>query len=313
MERPERNFAQKIADVLIFAGIRFVASVLGLLGPRAGYGLCAFSGRVWLWLFPKRRRIAHRNLEIAFPGRLGAAEKDRITLSCCQHALANLIEMLVRDRALGGRDWQEFVELEAGLVDALRAEYPGGQAILSAHIGSWEMGQYFAGLAGCAFTSIVRSLDNPYLDRDMVRLRGCFGQGVIRKVGALRGILGLLKRGGRVGIMADQNCPRRESFQDFFGLTAATYSDYAQILVRQECPVFFLACVRDGLRFRFRIWSRRLEVPAEGTRNERADVLVKNYLRAIEDVAREHPEQYLWVHKRWKSRPEGEPSPYDEL
>jgi KDO2-lipid IV(A) lauroyltransferase len=113
-----------------------------------------------------------------------------------------------------------------------------------------------------------------------------------------------------VAILADQNAPITEGYERFFGVSASTYSAYARVLVASGCSVLFTVCLRNTFGFGFRMESRLLEVPVEGDREQRAKALVRTYLDAVEAAARRHPEQYLWMHRRWKNRPEGMPSVY---
>lgn len=310
MENPERNVLQRFTDPLVYGALLGVESAVRLAGPAAGYGLASTLGSVWYHTFGGRRRVIRRNLEVAFQGRLDAREQDRIGVACCRHALASAIDVMVRTSRVRPETWERFVSFDPLLEEELSREHPRGLAILSGHVGSWEMGQYFCGLLGRPVSPVVRSLDNPYLDRHSRARRLAFGGVLIRKTGALRGIRTELQRGGRVGIIADQNCPLAESFYPFFGVLASTYAQYAKLLVRQRCRVIFTACLRDGFRFRFRFRTRELTIPSSGSLEERAGGLIRSYLAAIEDVARAHPEQYLWMHRRWKKRPAGEPPFY---
>jgi KDO2-lipid IV(A) lauroyltransferase len=295
------------------AALAGLSGTLNLLGPRAGYAVAATLGTLWYRCFRRRRQIIHRNLDVAFGGRLDPHSKDRIGRLCCQHALANVIEGFIRDRLIRPDNWQAYFTVDPVFADALSREHPRGLAVLSAHLGSWEMGLYLCGLLGKPLSPVVRSLDNPLLDRRSSRLRGRFGERLIRKSGALLGILRELRAGRRVAIVADQSAPAAEGYRPFFGVAASTYSQYAKLLVRQGCSVVFAVCLRDGFTFRFHTRSRVLRVPGDGSLEERAAALVQSYLDALEDAIRAHAEQYLWMHRRYKVRPDGQPSLYANL
>jgi KDO2-lipid IV(A) lauroyltransferase len=311
VERPARKLIKALSDPLVYAGLVGIDKTANALGPRAGYRVASVAGWLWYHLFRKRQRIIHRNLDIAFPGRLDREAKHRIGLACCRHALANVIDNFVRDRLIDESNWRDYGAMDPVLESVLFAEQPTGLAVLSAHLGSWEMGLYFCGLLGKPLSPIVRDLDNPYMNRHSAHLRSRFGETLISKSGALRGILRELKSGGRVAIMADQSAPMAEGFQPFFGVPASTYSSYARVLIRRNCRVVFSVCVRDGFHFRFRSYSRVLDVPHGGSETERAAGLLASYLRALEDAIRAHPEQYVWMHRRYKLSPDHRPSIYD--
>jgi KDO2-lipid IV(A) lauroyltransferase len=302
-----------VTDPLLAVALASLSGVLNLLGPGPGYVVASAIGALWYRLFRTRRRIIDRNLDIAFRGQLDPATRTRIGRACCQHALANVIEGFIRDRLIRADNWQEFCTIDPVLADALSTAGPRGLAVLSAHLGSWEMGLYACGLFGKPLSPVVRSLDNPFLDRRSSRLRGRFGERIIRKSGALLGIMRELRGGGRVAIVADQSAPAAEGYQPFFGVDASTYSQYARVLVRQGCRVVFSVCLRDDFRFRFYTRSCELRVPETGSIDERADALVRSYLAALEHAIRAHVEQYLWMHRRYKLRPHGAPSLYARL
>jgi KDO2-lipid IV(A) lauroyltransferase len=296
---------------LQYLAVQGLAAGMRLLGPRSAYRIAALLGNAWYLIFRRRRAIIHRNLEIAFGGRLDPAARRRIGKLCCRHALATAMDLLVRCRAIRRDNWRQFAAMDTILSEALSSPHPKGLAILSAHIGSWEMGQYLCGVAGTPVSPVMRTLDNPYLNRQSMELRGSFGEEIIPKSGALRGILRILRAGGRVAIMADQNAPVAGEFLPFFKVPAATYIDYARVLARQGCDVLFTVCLREGFQFRFRFQSRLLRIPEAGANREKARALVEDYLAAIEETVAEHPEQFLWMHRRWKRQPPGQPSLYD--
>ena len=302
------------ADWLVFLGVRAFTKLFEWLGPRVGYAVVRVVGALWYALFRRRRLIIHRNLQIAFGGTIDAAERRRIGRLCCQHALATIADLAVRDRLVTKDTWRRFVSTDPALEEALAAENPRGVTILSGHLGSWEMGQYYWGLRGAPVSPVMRTLDNPYLDRESTRRRTRFGGAVIRKRGALLQIRRVLRSGGRVAIPADQSAPPTDIVECFFGYPTHVHGSYARVLVRQGCDVFFCVCVRDdGLSFRFRFVAQRLPVQSEGDIGERSRALVRAYHEALEEVIRRYPEQYLWMHRKWRHQPEGIPSAYESL
>ncbi|MBI4586303.1 MAG: hypothetical protein HY717_20025 [Planctomycetes bacterium] len=313
MSKRNQRFFHNAIHFLQHLAVQGMAGLARRLSPASAYRLASFLGAAWFLLFRRRRAIIHRNLEVAFGDRLDERSREGIGRECCRHALATAMDLLVRAGVAGKDNWRSFAAMDPVLEEALFQPHPRGLAILSAHLGSWEMGQFFCGAAGAPVNPVMRTLDNPYLNRRSVELRSAFGAAVIPKIGALRGLLKVLRAGGRVAIMADQNAPVAGEFLPFFGAPAATYVDYAKVLVRQECDVLFTACLREGYRFRFRFASRRLAVPAAGSVEERARELVRSYLAVLEEVIARHPEQYLWMHRRWKRQPAGRPSLYEGL
>lgn len=307
-----RTSVKRCLDVLVYLLVSSTLKIAGWIGPAAGYRIASLAGTLWYHLFRGRRRVILRNLEIAFGEGLSERERQRIGLSCCRHALLTVTEVAVRDRLITRENWREFFTVDPVLEEALGTPSPRGLAILSAHLGSWEMGQYLLGLRGRPMSPVARILDNPYLNRASVRSRTRFGGEVIPRDGALWGIRRVLRRGGTVGIVADQSAKEPREFMEFFGVPASTHTSYAPILARENCPVLFVVCLREGFTFRFRFVSRRLEIPGDGSVRERGRALVRAYLDALEEVIRQYPEQYVWMHRRWKRLPAGSPAVYAE-
>lgn len=206
--------------------------------------------------------------------------------------------------------------------DALLAtDHPGGLVFLSAHVGDWEMAHYYLALRGIKVAVVTREVSNRFLDREIARRRSRLGARTIPKRGALSALRAAVRGGEPVGLLADQNCPTRERFFDFFGTQASTYTEFARVLARTRARILFITCVRKERDTRFQVILRDLGAglpdPREVTSVERArlraDELVRRYLDVVEDLVRRHPEQYLWIHRRWKSRPTGAPWLYHDL
>lgn len=277
------------------------------------------AGTLVYFVLRRRRRIALRNLDIAFRSALAPGEKRRIARASFANALLTFAGPLARERWVRRRGGELFAITEAE--DRLLAgPHPRGLAILSAHAGDWEMLHRYLLFRGLPIVAVTRGVANRIVDRELARLRAGHGGRVVPKAGALRQIRAALARREPVGLMADQNCPARKRFFAFFGVPASTYTEYARVFARLAPTILFVACLRErGGRFRIRVQDlgTGLEaVSGASPREERArcaDEIVRRYLRAVEDLAREHPEHYLWMHRRWKSRPSGAPWLYGDL
>ncbi len=179
-----------------------------------------------------------------------------------------------------------------------------GKGVLFAtgHLGNWELSAYSHALLSAPMDVVVRPLDNPRFDAFVERRRGLSGNHLISKRDFARPILQALRRNEAVGILVDQNVlPEHGVFVDFFGKPACTGTTFAKIAARSG------AAVIPG----FALWSeaeqRHIlhfypEVPITG--DEVADTAAIQ--KAVEKAIRQHPDQWLWVHRRWKSRPPGE-------
>jgi KDO2-lipid IV(A) lauroyltransferase len=316
-ERPRRGAAR---NALLAATARLLVALASLLPPRLARTLAAPAGSLFYLAARRRRRIALRNLDIAFRSELPAREKRRIARASFTNLLLTAAGLARRGRRAPGLSDGVFRIAEED--DALlAAPRPAGLAILSTHIGDWEMLHHYLNLRGLDVTAVVRGASASGIDGVLARLRSSAGGRVVSKRGALAEIRETLRKGGVAGLIADQNCPRRERFFDFFGVPASTYTDHARILARSRARVLFVACLREGRGERFRIVVKDIGSdlpPTEGLDRAAevglaADEIVRRYLGAVEDLARREPGQYLWMHRRWKSRPTGAPWLYGDL
>ncbi len=187
-----------------------------------------------------------------------------------------------------------------------------GVLFLTAHLGGWELSAFTHSLYGHPLHIVMRPLDNVYLDSLMRRYRTMHGNSTVDKDDFVRGLLSAMKAGETVGILMDTNMtPPQGVFTDFFGIPACTASGLARIALRTDAAVVPGFTIWDpGLRkYRLR-FDPALKLVRTG--NDDADVLANTTLftKVIEDYVRKYPDQWLWVHRRWKTRPAGEAALY---
>jgi len=276
---------------------RLPAPAAARLGRRLG-------DLAWLAL-RRRRRIALANLAQAFPDAT-RAERRRLGRRAGQHAGLVAVELcgfLTRplDATLGTLTLDGYDHLARA-----RAAH-GAALMLTAHLGNWELLAAVPRLVGCPLTIVVRPLDAGWLDGLVDEMRGRTGVELIDKRGALRPVLAALRRGSPVGILLDQNAARREGvFVPFFGRPASTSRSLALLALRTGAPILPIFIRREpGGRHRVVI-EPPLDVGG-GPDLERAVLAITARCTArIEAAIRRTPEQWLWWHDRWRTRPPGE-------
>ena len=256
------------------------------------------------WAAPKLRQRALRNLELALP-QLGPRER-RCVADGAFHALARHLVAIARfpriDKSNIG-DWIRYEGYENYQSALARGK---GVLIVSAHLGAWELSGHAHALMSAPMSVVVRPLDNPKLDDWCENMRTLAGNRMIGRNDYVRPILAALKQNGAVGVFVDQNMTAdRGIFVDFFGHQACVESGVAKIAAKTG------AAVIPG----FAIWStaeqkfvlRFYEVlDIEG--DPAADS--QRIQSALERAIRDYPDQWLWIHRRWKTRPPGEPPLY---
>jgi KDO2-lipid IV(A) lauroyltransferase len=302
---------RRAVHLLQLGAVRFVELFARTLTGPAVARLAAIAGRVWFRLDARRRRRALENLRVAFPG---LREEDRADLA--RRAMGQLIqvplEVLTSSRFLPDMRALERQVVPHGDYEQFRQDVARGAGglIVAAHLGSWEVAARALLLAGVPARAVMRPLDNPYLNERIVGSRGG-DRRVIGKRGAARQVLATLREKRWAALLADQNAGRHGAFVPFFGLEASTHVLPASLALRLGLPLYATACLRSDrgpwcfdLHFR-RVLPAAADAPPT-PRPEPREVLAE-VSGAIERWVRLAPEQYNWVHRRWRTRPPGEP------
>lgn len=200
-----------------------------------------------------------------------------------------------------------------GFENYARAAAQGrGVLLLTGHIGAWELCAFAQGIYGQPLSFLVRPLDNPLLDRLINRYRARSGNRMIDKNHSVKSVLTTLKRGEDVGLLIDVNTLADEGvFCDFFGVPACSTTGLAIFALRSNAPVVPGFLIWDESLQKHRLCFEP-EVPLIRTGDFKEEVRLNTaqYTKVIEDYARRYPEHWLWIHKRWKTRPQGEPDLY---
>ncbi len=259
------------------------------------------------------RRLWHvglRNLELAFPEKK-LRERKRILRGVYTSLGRELAEFTKFPKYT--KENVSKVAVYQGFENFERARDLGrGVLFMTAHLGGWEIGSFVHSLHGNTLNVVMRELDNPYLDRLVTRYRGLHGNKMVSKDDFARGLIGAMRRGETVGILMDTNMtPPQGVFVDYFGHLACTASGVARVALRTGAAVVPAFTVWDAELGRYRIHFDPV-IPLVNTGDDDADALANTqaFTKKIEEFVRRYPEQWLWVHRRWKTRPPGEASLY---
>ncbi len=290
--------------------LRLVAGAVGALprsGARAvGAGLGAAA---WV-LLGRLRRVGMRNLELAMPEKT-EAEREAI-LRGVFRSLGWQVGEFCKMGGYTAEQASKFIRYD-GLEHYLAARAKGkGVLVLTGHLGAWELSSFYHSLMGYPMSLVIRRLDNPLVDEFVNRIRCLHGNRVIHKDDFARGLLSSMHRGETVGILMDTNMtPPQGVFVPYFGVEACTASGLARVALHSGAAVLpgFLVWEAAEKRYVLR-FGEELELIRTGDAG--ADILANTALftRTIEAYVRRYPEQWLWVHRRWKTRPEGEERVY---
>jgi len=302
----------KAQEFLEYAAARALLSGLGALPRPAAVGAGRALGRAAYAFASGLRRTGMRNLELAFP-EMGVEERERILRGSFESLGRQLGEVSLFPRATPERlrEIAEYDSEDVKLLDVAR-ERGRGVIFLTSHLGAWEMLCFAHSALYEPISFLVRPLDNPRIDRLVESLRTRFGNRPIDKGAAARTALRLLRQGGTLGVLADLNTQEREGvFVPFFGRLACTTAGAATLALRTDATVIPVCAPWDEQRGKF-VFRGGPVIELVRTGDDRRDVEINtaNFTAAIERHVRQFPDQWLWIHKRWKTRPKGEPDLY---
>ena len=273
-------------------------------------GVARWCGRslgrlVWRFDRKDRRRVLH-HMDIAFRDEKTREEKMDICRRFFEHIGLSLIEF-ARMRQLTPENVDQCVDFsELKKLDELRA---GGRGLLTilAHHGNWELEGFTVALKGYPLKSVARPLDNPPLNALIMSIREHSGSQIIHKWKVLWKLKKMLDHGEIVTMSIDQNGGVAGLFVPCFGTLASTVTSPAELHLASKTPIVVLTLNRkaDGIHHVLRIWDV-IEHPPGADHDADVRAIITRINAAVEKAVREYPEQWLWGHKRWKTRPPGE-------
>jgi KDO2-lipid IV(A) lauroyltransferase len=298
-----RKARKPALDLLVYLAVRLAVAVVQGLPVSLGLKLADAVGWLAYQVDRRHREVAADNLRHAFPA-LGPAAVDRLVRACYRHFARVAVEMVVLPRKLHVGSWRHYASLYPAtrIIAPLFARRPA--LIVTAHFGNWEMAGRLIGLVGLKTYAIARVLDNPYLERFLKRLRTGTGQEVIAKKDDFDRLTGVLKGGGKVATLADQDAGPRGVFVDFFGRPASTHKAVALMAVEFDAPLVVIGVPRTREPFFYEVVCEEVIDPRDyAGRADAVRAITERYTAALERLIRRHPEQYFWLHRRWKHRP----------
>ncbi len=287
-----------------------VARVLGRLPRSLARALVGLLTGLLYRVLGRLRRVGERNLELALP-KLPLAERNRILQTVFRNLGWQLVEFcrMPRYSAENTRNWIRTEGLEHYVAAQARGK---GVLVLTGHLGGWELSSFYHSLMGYPMGMVIRRLDNRLLDEYVNNIRCLRGNRVLHKDDFARGLLTAMRAGQTVGILMDTNMtPPQGVFARFFGIEACTASGLARVALKTGAAVLpgFLLWEEAEHRYVLRFGP---ELNLVKTGNTESDILAATQQcnDVLEAWIRRYPDQWLWIHRRWKTRPAGEPPLY---
>ena len=318
MAKKQRNRA---ADYAVYLFVRSLVAVVQALPPRWAYAVADALARGVYTLAKGRRRVALENVRAAFP-ELAAdpAGADQLVRAMFGHFARSFVELMLIPRKLHVETWRKHLVLSEAAQTLPHLIRRRAALVVTAHFGNWEIAGFHLGLCGFRTHAIARALDNPFLQRYALHFRQRTGQTIIDKNDDFEFLTDVLKGGGKVATLADQDAGPRGVFVDFFGRPASTHKAVALMALQFDAVMVVIGVPRvsradypqrpdfdpaDPLAPLFyAVKVADVIDPREYASEPNAVKLITaRYTAALEKLIGEHPEQYFWLHRRWKHQP----------
>lgn len=302
-----------IIDYLSFIIVRAIISLMRVLPQAMAYGFAKGIVRLLVLIFRRWRKVGLRNLELVFPDMSLAKRKELLERSFDMLAL-NLLTFARFPEI--GRDYVikhvDFSNCDAVLDEVAKENGSAGKLILTMHFGCFELSHRAMSFYGEPFAILARGFGLPRLDSWWNAQRSELGREVIWRKGGVQEIFNLLRNGESVAMLVDQNVKKNHAtFVEFFGIKAAMTKTPAIAAIRTGAAVFFgyLVANQDGT---FKYFVEKLPNPNQesGSTEEKINKFSQNLANAMERAIRQAPDHWFWIHRRFKTRPPGEPKLY---
>ena len=293
-----------LKDYLVYIAIRLVAMLFGMFPIDVNLRTARWMGGVWYRVMRRHRERAFGHLRLAFGSALTDQQARDLALKSMQQMTMMAVEVLFVPRLINEWTWPRYVRLKGieRAIDVLLR--PQGAILVTGHYGNWELVGFMLATLGFPLTAVMRPLDNPYLNRYLMDVRARRGLRLLYKKGASASAGDVLGSGGVLGFIADQNAGHKGLFVDFFGTKASTYKSIGLLAIQYQVPIIVGCARRTSAGFQYEIECNRVILPAEwADKDDPLTWITREYTSAIERCVRQAPEQYLWIHRRWKSRP----------
>ncbi len=291
---------RRVGDYLVYLVVRVLICLVQALRIETGEALA----RRLAWLFCNvlklRATVVDDNLAHAFP-ELSVERRNELSRHMWNHLFLLVLEVAHAPRKIHETNWRRYVSLENEdvLVRLLLTERP--TLIVTAHFGNFEVAGYVLALMGFPTYTVARTLDNPYIDRFLNDFRRATGQHMIPKNGGYDQIAEVLAKGGTMTFLADQFAGKKGCWVEFFGRPASAHKAIALLALGNDAPVVVTSAPRVGGPLEIELQTLSTVDPSGvDSRMRTVDDLTRWYTGEFEKMIRRSPQQYWWLHRRWK-------------
>jgi len=294
-----RSRTRKAVEKLTFDAVNLIGIMVRKLNRNQARRFAFLVGDILHRVVGIRRKLVYRNLSLTFPEK-SPDEIARIATGIYRNLAATLVEVLRLPHIRNRDDAAALVDIvECESFTEWKRNRKSGAVLISAHYGNWELMAMAFGLMSHPITIIVKRLRNQLIDQQMNQYRTLRGNSIVYSAQSVREGLRLLQNGGTLAILGDQSDPDEANFGEFLGRRATMFHGAAFFALRAKVPMFMPICTSNG-DGRYTITVT--EIPTSDLSFSKEDIatLATRYTRAIEEIIRRRPEEWFWLHDRWK-------------
>ena len=291
---------KRVLDYLVYLFVRIMVCLAQALSLDAGIKIGRLLALIFTHVLPFRRQLIRENLAIAFPD-LTHEQREELVYQMWEHLFLLGVEVAHIARRIHPTNWRDYIKLVGTdrIGKILHNDRP--LVMVTGHFGNFEAGGYLLGILGYPSFTVARTLDNPYLDRYVKSFREASGQFLIPKNDGYEQILEVLQRRDVMVFLADQSAGPKGCWVDFFGKPASTFKAIALLSLQYDAPVVVCYPTRQtGRPMRFCMTIAGVLDPRDYPEGITVKEITQWYTHVLEDGIRKQPEQYWWVHRRWK-------------
>lgn len=291
---------KRALDYLVYLLVRVMVCLVQALSLETGVSIGRFFAWCFTYLVPIRRRLICENLATAFPT-MTLQQRSELIYRMWEHLFLLVVEVAHIPRRIHQTNWRDYIALvnTGAIGKILHNDRP--VVMVTGHFGNFEAGGYLLGILGYPTYSVARTLDNPHLNDFVRSFREASGQFLIPKNEGYDQILEVLERREVTAFLADQSAGPKGCWVDFFGKKASTYKAIALLSLQYDAPVVVCyATRRDNRPLHFNMTLAGILDPRDHPHGITVPEITQWFTHVLEDGIRCHPEQYWWLHRRWK-------------
>lgn len=289
-----------LGDYVVYLLVRVLICIIQAMRIETCHAMARGLAYLACDILKLRRDVSEENLSHAFP-EWSAEKRLDVTRRMWEHLVLMICEVAHMPRKMHETNWRSYVrtkDVEPAVASLLTAK---PNVVLLGHFGNFEVGGVLSGLLGFPTHTIARPLDNPFLDRFLAQFRGRTGQYILPKDGSAPAVSALMERGGTLALLGDQNAGPKGCWIEFFGRPASCHKAIALFSLTADAPMIVSYTKRLDRPMRFEFGVTAVYDP-ERENHSMGDVrsITQWYSEELEKIIRQSPEQYWWIHRRWK-------------